>query len=270
MLSMKILAIETATSWQSVALTEDEQVLALVEQDAEGSHARSLMPAIDSLLKKTGIGLHDLKGLAVSIGPGSFTGLRVGLATMLGFRAVLGIPLALVPTLEAMACQHTDRRGMVMPVLRSRKNEVYWALYEWLSDGTLKVRSPETVGSPEMLGRTLKDVGPATLCGDGWLTYGDDIRKALGPRATQLLTADRHRPSALSVAKLSLSRFEKRDVAGHSVAPFYVQRTEAEVKYEQSEGVSALERRRKRIALKLGRRAGRRAGGKKTSRRATS
>ena len=78
-----VLAIDTATAWQSVALLQDDQVLALLEQDAEGSHARSLMGVIDRLLRGAGLSLKDLQALAVSIGPGSFTGLRVGLATML-------------------------------------------------------------------------------------------------------------------------------------------------------------------------------------------
>ena len=82
-----VLAIDTATVWQSVALLRGERVLALVEQDADGSHARSLMGAIDRVLRESSLSLKDLQGLAVSIGPGSFTGLRVGLATMLGFRA---------------------------------------------------------------------------------------------------------------------------------------------------------------------------------------
>ena len=110
-----VLAIDTATAWQSVALLRDERVLALAEQNAEGSHARSLMRAIDRVMKEAGLTLRDLKGLALSIGPGSFTGLRVGLATMLGFRSVLGTPLALVPTLEAMAwnLRGADRKSVV-------------------------------------------------------------------------------------------------------------------------------------------------------------
>ena len=118
-----LLAIDTATAWQSVALLSGEKVLALVEQDADGSHARSLLGAIDRVLRETSITLKQLQSLAVSIGPGSFTGLRVGLATMLGFRAVLGLPIAPVPTLEAMAWNLRDAKGLLVPVLKSRHNE---------------------------------------------------------------------------------------------------------------------------------------------------
>ena len=117
-----MLAIETATAWQSVALMQDERVLALAEQDADGSHARSLMGAIDRVLRESGFHIRDVQHLAVSIGPGSFTGLRVGLATMLGFRAVLGTAIVPVPTLEAMAWNLRGRQGLLVPVLKSRHN----------------------------------------------------------------------------------------------------------------------------------------------------
>ena len=99
---MKVLAVETATSWQSVAILDDSRVLARYDQDAAGSHAKLLLPTIDRLLRETGVALKQLDGLAVSIGPGSFTGLRVGLATLLGFRTISRLPLAVRPTLEGM------------------------------------------------------------------------------------------------------------------------------------------------------------------------
>src|SRR5215831_11130885 len=100
---MKVLAVETATSWQSVAVLDDSRVLARYDQDAAGSHAKLLLPTIDRLLHETSLTLKQLDGLAVSIGPGSFTGLRVGLATLLGFRTITGLPMAIVPTLEGLA-----------------------------------------------------------------------------------------------------------------------------------------------------------------------
>src|SRR5690242_7052400 len=100
---MKILAIETATAWQCVALLDGERVVGRRDQDAAGSHARLLLPAIDRLLSEAGLRPAQLDGLVVSIGPGSFTGLRVGLATALGIRTIAGLPLVAVPTLEGMA-----------------------------------------------------------------------------------------------------------------------------------------------------------------------
>src|SRR5207244_11681605 len=100
---VKVLAGETPTRGHRVAVLDGRRVVARADRDAEGAHAKWLVPTIDRVLASGGVTLADLKGLAVSIGPGSFTGLRVGLATMMGLRLVTGLPLAAVPTLEAMA-----------------------------------------------------------------------------------------------------------------------------------------------------------------------
>lgn len=258
-----VLAIDTATAWQSVALLQGERVLALVEQDAEGSHARSLMGAIDRVLHEGSLSLKELQGLAVSIGPGSFTGLRVGLATMLGFRAVLGIPIAPVPTLEAMAWNLRDVKGLLVPVLKSRHNEVYWAAYEWLPGAGLRIRMAEQVGPPASVARAFKGFQTGTLFGDGWQAYGQEIRQtieALGGQV-QEVASEQQRPSAVTVGLAGRLQLQNGQVAEPELVPRYVQRTEAEVKFDEQQGVSALERRRQRMANKLAQ--GRRRGSSK-------
>lgn len=129
---MKILAVETATAWQSVALLEDDHVLAMHDQEAGGAHGSLLLPTIDRLLAKSKVRLSELDGLCCSAGPGSFTGIRIGLATCLGLRAASGVPLALVPTLEAMVRNVQGEACLLCPVLESRRDEVYWALFRWM------------------------------------------------------------------------------------------------------------------------------------------
>ena len=247
-----LLAIDTATAWQSVALLQDEHVLALLEQDAEGSHARSLMGAIDRLLREAGLSLKDLQALAVSIGPGSFTGLRVGLATMLGFRAVLGTPIVTVPTLEAMAWNLSDVKGLLVPVLKSRHNEVYWAAYEWRPGTGLHTHIAEQVGPPASVARALQGAKAGTLFGDGWQAYEKGIREGVEAVGGQVreVRPEQQRPSGVSVGLAGRQRLEAGQVAGPELVPRYVQRTEAEVKFDEQQGVSALERRRQRVAGK--------------------
>lgn len=248
-----LLAIETATAWQSVALVQDGRVLALAEQDAEGSHARSLMGVIDRVLRETGLSLRDVQGLALSIGPGSFTGLRVGLATMLGFRAVLGTPVIPVPTLEAMAWNLREVKGLLVPVLKSRHNEVYWAAYEWLSGPVLRTRIAEQVGPPSSVAHALQGTETGTLFGDGWQAYGQDIRQAIesvGGKIHEVMPDQQH-PSAVSVALAARRLVDSGQVPQGNIVPLYVQRTEAEVKFDEQQGVSALERRRERVAKKM-------------------
>jgi tRNA threonylcarbamoyladenosine biosynthesis protein TsaB len=261
-----VLAIDTATAWQSVALVQGERVLALAEQNADGSHARSLMGAIDRVLRESGLSLREVQNLAVSIGPGSFTGLRVGLATMLGFRAVLGTIILPVPTLEAMAWNLRGRQGLLVPVLKSRHNEVYWATYEWLPDATLHTRIAEQVGPPATVSQALQGVGTATLFGDGWQAYEADIRQAVESvdGKIQEVAPEQQRSSAVGVALAARRRLESGWVPEVNIVPLYVQRTEAEIKFDEQQGISALERRRERLAKQMapGRRKVGREGGK--------
>ena len=250
-----VLAVDTATAWQSVALLRGENVLALAEQDADGSHARSLMGAIDRVLHEGSVRLKELQGLAVSIGPGSFTGLRVGLATMLGFRAVLGLPIAPVPTLEAMAWNLRDVNGLLVPILKSRHNEVYWAAYEWLPESGLHSLIAEQVGPPSSVAGALQVPKTCTVFGDGWQAYEKEIREAVESAGgkVQAVSREKQRPSAVSVALAGQPRLVSGQVAEEDLVPRYVQRTEAEVQFEQ-QGGSALERRRQRVAGKLAQR----------------
>lgn len=245
---MKVLAVDSATPYQSVAILDDTTVLAQVNRDAEGSHAKFLALTIDGALRTAGLTLSDLDGLAVSIGPGSFTGLRVGLATLLGFRTVLGTPLVTVPTLEAMAWNLRSIQGLVYPILKSRKNEVYWACYEWMPGQVVRRLVPEQVGSPDQVAGSIED--PVVVLGDGWQVYGDEIRALLGARAGLVSEAppDAMRPSAVSLGLAARERFARKEFAGSGVAPLYVQRAEADIKFEESGGMSPVERRKQRVA----------------------
>ena len=253
---MKILAIETATSWQSVAILEDDSVLARRDQDAGGAHGMLLLPSIDRMLAEAGLRLSSLDGLACSIGPGSFTGIRVGVATCLGLRAATGLPIALVPTLEAMAWGVKSSMISICPVLTSRRGELYWAVFRRCIEGRLDCILPEHVGPPGSLAGSLTE--PALVFGDGWVSMESEIRAAL-PSGAILSPGpqDAVKPSAVNVAILGLGRLRRGDIAGDCVTPRYVQRTEAELKYEQSGGLSSTARRQERVAVAGSKRSGR-------------
>jgi tRNA threonylcarbamoyladenosine biosynthesis protein TsaB len=243
---MKILAVETATAWQSVAVVEDDAVLARSDEDAAGSHARLLVPAIDRMLASCGMTVGDLDGLAVSLGPGSFTGLRVGLATMLGFRAVTGLPLAAVPTLEAMAWNLRGEQSPLCPILRSRTGEVYWARYQWLSDGSLEQVQEEQAGTVEALARSVQT--GTLMFGDGWMLHNTELRRLLEQRSVKGKEgpSDAMRPSAVSVGRAGIERLRRGETAGPGLAPRYVQRAEAEVAWERLGAVSPMTRAERR------------------------
>ena len=253
---MKVLAVETATTWQSVALLSGERVLARYDQDAAGSHAKLLLAAIDRVLTEAGLRPAQLDGLVVSIGPGSFTGLRVGLSTVLGMRTVTQLPLAVVPTLEGMAW---NLRGAVMPlcpVINSRRGEVYWAIFQWRGHDHLERLVPEQVGGAEALGKQLS--GPVVVYGEGWESEKVAIRASAPGCPLISEAAEQMRPSAVSIGLAGLVRLSAGERTGVGVSPLYIQRPEAEIKYEQAGGLSPVARRKEKVARKLRNRLARR------------
>lgn len=246
---MRVLAVDTATAWQSAAILDDDKILARSDQEAPGAHVRSLLPTIDRLFRDTGLSPGALDGLVASSGPGSFTGLRVGLATLLGFRTITELPLAMVPTLEGMAWNLRGHKLPLCPVLNSRRGELYWAIFQWNGEGCLERILPEQVGSPARLGKELS--GPVVLYGEGWQTEREAITAVLSEGVVVNEAADHMRPSAVSIALAGLERLRKGECAGIGIGPLYVQRSEAELKYEESGGLSPVARRKEKITRKL-------------------
>src|SRR5437773_907699 len=122
---MRTLAVETSTLAGGAALLDGDLVVGEYVLDIQITHSERLMATIDRLLVDAGWSVRDLEGLAVSVGPGSFTGLRIGLSTVKGLALALAIPIAAVPTLDAMAAMLPFAALPVVPVLDARKREVY-------------------------------------------------------------------------------------------------------------------------------------------------
>jgi tRNA threonylcarbamoyladenosine biosynthesis protein TsaB len=125
-----VLGIETATQICGVALFKDGTLLAEYRMNIKNAHAKLLAGAIDKVCHDSKVALPDLSGIAVSIGPGSFTGLRIGLSIAKGIAFAHGLAITAVSTLKAIASQAPLKDGLVCPMVRSRANEVYTALYE--------------------------------------------------------------------------------------------------------------------------------------------
>jgi len=130
---MKLLAIDTSTNYLNLAVTDGDRVIAKFHKKADMSHSSLLIPMIDKVLKKARLKLKDIDGFSISIGPGSFTGLRIGVTTVKGLAYAMKKPIVTVPTLDAIADNAKEFAGLVCPVLDAKKNKVYACLYR--SDG---------------------------------------------------------------------------------------------------------------------------------------
>ena len=220
---MRALGIDTATAIASVGLVTDGGVI-VRRQPMASSHARTLLPLVDEVLGAGGIDVAGLDLLAVSIGPGSFTGLRIGLAVVKGLALASGVPVVGVPTLEAYARALGPRDGAVWPVLDARKGEVYAAGYRWQHGELEEIAAPAAL-APASLAATLRP--PCTLVGDGVDAYADLWSGIAG--VTGLRLAD-HPPDGAVVARRGAALLAADGPADLSaLEPRYCRRSEAEL-----------------------------------------
>ena len=162
---MIILALETATSHQSVAIFKDQDLLAYLECESGKSLTPQIIPTIDHLLTSVSLRVSDLEGLAVSMGPGTFTGLRVGLATMTAFRLALNIPLVGVSTLEGQVWNQPVSDLPVLSTVSIRPGMVYWGLFRWENQQVVCLTEAKIGEFREVCGAVSE---PTIVLGDGW------------------------------------------------------------------------------------------------------
>ena len=200
---MKILALETSSDLEGVALLSDEKVLVNCQVRVQAGHSGKLLSLIDWSLSQAGMGIKEVDCIAVSLGPGSFTGLRIGLATAKGICLAQGLPLIGIPTLDGLAYGLSLSSYPICPVLDARRGEVYAALY-LIDGGRLERKSPWLVmGIEELISHT---EGRTVFLGDGAKCYREELRRGLGERAF-FAPEDVSNPSAINIAHLAKERF---------------------------------------------------------------
>lgn len=223
-----ILAIESATPHGSVALLSGGDLLGEILLPRGRQLSETYLAAIDRLLGESGHGPEEVGHVAVSSGPGSFTGLRVGMAAAKGFCFGWGKPIVPVPTLHALAMRFPLESTTICPVLDARKQEVYAGFFRWEGGVCLRT-APDTALPPgELPGRL--PPGPVLFCGDGTTPYGDGFREALGERA-RFAPPGEGLPRASAVGRLALLLLrEGKGIDPRDAVPAYLRFSEAERK----------------------------------------
>jgi tRNA threonylcarbamoyladenosine biosynthesis protein TsaB len=231
---MKVLAVDTSTQAGSVAVLEDDTLLAEVAVTSSRTHAKRLMPAIDACLEMAGLGVADCDAFAVTTGPGSFTGLRIGISTIKGLGFATKKPVAGVSTLDALAYQFPSFPHLVCPMLDARKGQIYTGLYESTGHMTWKRVVEDCAVEPK---EWLKQIQRMCLfVGDGSLAYAEIIRETLGGLA-QFVPPYLNRVRASVVAYIGMKQVldgETTDVS--TLVPHYIRASDAEIKLKKRNG----------------------------------
>ncbi|MBR3413455.1 MAG: tRNA (adenosine(37)-N6)-threonylcarbamoyltransferase complex dimerization subunit type 1 TsaB [Bacteroidales bacterium] len=219
MKSINTLLLETATSVCSVVLGRDGKIVKEIHSDDPNAHSSRLSPFIEQLMKECDMELRQLDAVCVSSGPGSYTGLRIGVSTAKGICYALSIPLLSVPTLQNMATQyyvqHPDYQGMVCPMIDARRMECYTAIY---ASPTLALKEVSAdIITPDIYDEYLNR-GLVTFLGDG----AEKTRALLGRHPNARYASD-FRISATGMLPIAMQRLQdgqKEDVAYFE--PFYL------------------------------------------------
>lgn len=217
--TVKILGIDTATDICVLALTDDRSLIAELRLNIKRAHGEKLISALDHLLDEAGSRLQDIQCLAVSIGPGSFTGLRIGLAVVKGLTLSLRIPVVAVPTLDALAWQAYFWRDQICPLIKAQADEAYTALYQFQSNELIRKTDFQLItlaALDQFIDRKTLILNAGMKNLDDFLTAGLRERVEVAPAALAM-------PSGYSVAYLGMDKIERQEFEDiDRLEPFYL------------------------------------------------
>ncbi len=235
---MRILAVDTATKSCSVAVTENETVIGEITKVSKQTHSKHLLEMVHTVIREAGLTLSDLDGFAVTRGPGSFTGLRIGISSIKGIALAVKKPVVGISTLLTLA-QQAHHHGqqisptshLVCPLIDARKGEVYVSLYRCDADA-LTPEHEERVLAPH---DALQNIDSSCIfVGSGAVLYRDIITDMLGDLAS-FASDDGHIIQASTVARLGLKQFESGDDGEVAdLVPYYIRKSDAELNFRKN------------------------------------
>jgi tRNA threonylcarbamoyladenosine biosynthesis protein TsaB len=226
---MLLLCLDTATPQVGVAIGCDDQVIGRIQLARPQHHAEHLAPAIEFLLNQLDLSLDQVSAIGVGIGPGLFTGLRVGVTTAKVMAQALRIPLIGVPSLDLLAFEvrYTDR--LVVPALDAKRGEVFYATYRQVPGGVQRLSDYEVGAPADVCGDLMARGEEVLLLGDGALRYRDDFleleRAEFGPPSLSY-------PSVSALVELTRAKFQREDFSQpRDVHPLYLRLSDAEMNW---------------------------------------
>lgn len=237
---MLILAVDSATPVAGVALLNEDKLIREDFVNYKKTHSETLMPMIDKVLRDCGCSMQDVSALAVTTGPGSFTGLRIGLAAIKGLSLASGKPVIGISTLDTIAHNIISSEALVCPLLDARKQEVYTAIYD--VSGLIPTRLTEEVAcSPQEFADMARTAASQygkdrfILLGDGFYPYQDFFREEMGDKL-QFVPHHLMLPRAAALGSLAIEKYRRQEFEdAFKLCPRYIRLSEAEYRLSRGE-----------------------------------
>lgn len=236
---MKILGLDSSGIVASVAIVEDDVLIAEYTVNYKKTHSQTLLPMLDEIAKMTELDLNSIDAIAVAAGPGSFTGLRIGSATAKGLGLALKKPLIAIPTVEGLAYNLYDISGLICPIMDARRKQVYTGIYRF-TDHQLKVVEDQIAVPMETVIEKLNQYGEAvTFLGDGVPVFHELIaEKMTVPYSFAPAHVNKQRAAAVAALGLIYYREGKTETAMEHV-PDYLRVSQAERERAEREAAKA-------------------------------
>lgn len=244
---MKILALDSSGLVASAAIVEDDVLIAEYTTDYKKTHSQTLLPMLDEIRQMIDLELHTIDAIAISAGPGSFTGLRIGAATAKGLGLALNLPLVEVPTLEGLAFNLWGTDKLVCPIMDARRNQVYTGIYEFCKEEIPEKESSEhqlvmhsikeqcAIAVDELVEELNRLGREVIFLGDGVPVYREQILQKLTVSCS-FAPAANNRQRAASVASLGAVYYAHgRTVTAAEHEPEYLRKSQAEREREEQE-----------------------------------
>lgn len=230
---MYVLGIDTATMVCSVGLVAQGRTVAEMTLHTRKTHSERLMPMIQQMIADAELTPQDLCGIAVSMGPGSFTGLRIGITTAKSMAFALHVPVVGIPTLEALAAQFPYSQHLICPILDAQKGNVYTALYQTDGGYPQRINEYQVVSMDDLL-KHLHANGRSVVITGEISEFHEQIHRAADSSMVHLAPALHRMPRGSVIAALGLQQLlDGKGEEPSTLTPFYIRRSEAEVLWEQ-------------------------------------
>ncbi|SDY60507.1 tRNA (adenosine(37)-N6)-threonylcarbamoyltransferase complex dimerization subunit type 1 TsaB [Tindallia californiensis] len=232
---MKCLAMESSSMVAAVALMEKNRLVGEIRTHYKKTHSERLLPMMDQLLTSCESTLREVDFFAANIGPGSFTGIRIGTGTVKGLAHALQKPVVAVNSLEALAAQNAHYAGWCIPMIDAQKNLVYTAAYEFQNGEWVTHQPPDVFHLLEWMEILKKRNHSFLFSGDAVEIHGQRIKSCLGQQAA-FADSLHNSPSAASVALCAMKKAEKNQfISSAEMRPLYLRTSQAERAWKQKQ-----------------------------------
>lgn len=235
--SVKILAIDTSTEVSTVALIDESHLLSEIVINSNRNHSEKLMLLVDDVIKSTGYSIKDIDLFSCSVGPGSFTGLRISIATVKGLAQSLGKHVLGISTLEAIAFNIMDYNNIICPVIDAQRDQVYTSMYKW-ENNKLNNLTGEMVLSIESLLNEIKQKGKKViLVGNAIHKFSTQQLKDI-QGLIEVAPVSHRMPRASSVGNLAMIKYQMGlRQSNYDLVPNYIRKSQAEIQLEMKKRV---------------------------------